>query len=87
VDIGLYNNFNIKKYLSDENNYRQHASDYYNLIKSNWNILDIMNSIPHYQAILDLFNYSITVRNLFSTKSNILDNLMEQVKHIKLSKK
>lgn len=87
VDIELYNNFDIKKYLSNENNYRQYASDYYNLIKSNWNILDIVNTIPHYSAILDLFNYTITTRNLFSTKSNILDNLMEQVKHIKLSKK
>lgn len=87
IDIGLYNNFDIKKYLSDENNYRQYASDYYNLIKSNWNILDIMNTIPHYRAILDLFNYTTSVRNLFSTKSNVLDTLMEQVKHVKLSKK
>jgi hypothetical protein len=83
----LYNNFDIRKYLRNENNYREIASKYYNLLKCNWNILDIMRTIPHYDAILDLFNYTISVRNLYSTKANIVDLLINELKNSKLDKK
>ena len=56
--------------------YRELAADYYNLIKSSWNILDIMNRIPHYKVSLDLLNYTLQQRHLFANKSKILDQLI-----------
>ena len=39
--------------------YRELAATYYNLIKSSWNILDLVNRIPHYKMNLDLLNYTL----------------------------
>jgi hypothetical protein len=44
---------------SDQVSYRELASKYFNLIKSNWNVLDIVTRIPHYSKILDLLNYTL----------------------------
>lgn len=56
--------------------YRELASRYYNLIKSNWNILDIMRRIPHYEKNLDLLNYTLQNRQLFTAKAKIIDTLI-----------
>lgn len=53
--------------------YRELAATYYNLIKSSWNILDMVNRIPHYKMNLDLLNYTLQQRHLFANKSKIVD--------------
>jgi len=95
VDANLFGNFDIYKYLSNENiqlqehkyelsngetvsfryngykdkdgeilkgdtiSYRELAARYYNLIKSSWNILDIVRRIRHYNMNLNLLNYTL----------------------------
>ncbi len=56
--------------------YRELAATYYNLIKSSWNILDLVNRIPHYKMNLDLLNYTLQQRHLFANKSKIVDQLI-----------
>lgn len=56
--------------------YRELAATYYNLIKSSWNILDMVNRIPHYKMNLDLLNYTLQQRHLFANKSKIIDQLI-----------
>lgn len=56
--------------------YRELAATYYNLIKSSWNILDMVNRIPHYKMNLDLLNYTLQQRHLFSNKAKIVDQLI-----------
>lgn len=56
--------------------YRELAATYYNLIKSSWNILDMVNRIPHYKINLDLLNYTLQQRHLFANKSKIVDQLI-----------
>lgn len=56
--------------------YRELAATYYNLIKSSWNILDMVNRIPHYKMNLDLLNYTLQQRHLFANKSKIVDQLI-----------
>lgn len=56
--------------------YRELAATYYNLLKSSWNILDIVNRIPHYKMNLDLLNYTLQQRHLFANKSKIVDQLI-----------
>lgn len=60
--------------------YRELAANYYNIIKSSWNILDIVNRIPHYSKNLDLLNYTLQQRQLFSIKAKILDRLIPHIK-------
>ena len=56
--------------------YRELTATYYNLIKSSWNILDLVNRIPHYKMNLDLLNYTLQQRHLFANKSKIVDQLI-----------
>lgn len=60
----------------DAVSYREAAATYYNLIKSSWNILDLVNRIPHYKMNLDLLNYTLQQRHLFANKSKIVDQLL-----------
>ena len=56
--------------------YRELAARYYNLIKSSWNILDIMRRIPHYKLNIDLLNYTLQAKDLFSIKAKLIDRLI-----------
>lgn len=108
IDVDLFGNFDIYKYLSNETvalkshtrkdnsstrypyykdntgalikgdsvPYREIAARYYNLIKSSWNILDIMRRIPHYEKNLDLLNYTLQNRQIFAAKARVVDTLM-----------
>lgn len=49
-ELGIVNNFDFYKWLGDSN-YRRATSDYYNLIKGTWNIFDIVDRLPHFNAI------------------------------------
>lgn len=66
--------YNTRK--GDLVSYRELAATYYNLIKSSWNILDMVNRIPHYKMNLDLLNYTLQQRHLFANKSKIVDQLI-----------
>jgi hypothetical protein len=46
----------------EEVRYREMAADYYNLIKSSWNILDLVNRSHTYHYNLNLLNYSVQSR-------------------------
>lgn len=69
--------------------YREVAARYYNLIKSSWNVLDIMRKIPHYEKNLDLFNYTLQSRRTFSAKAKLIDKFMgiDELKYLSLSDK
>jgi hypothetical protein len=67
--------------------YRELAGKYYNVIKATWNILDIVNSIPHYKLNLDLLNYTLQQRHIFSNKAKLVDQLIDlpELKYVNLS--
>lgn len=54
-ELGIVNNFNFYKWLENSNGYRRATSDYYNLIKGTWNIFDIVDRLPHFNAIFQAF--------------------------------
>lgn len=56
--------------------YRELAARYYNLLKCSWNILDIMRRIPHYKLNIDLLNYTLQAKDLFSVKAKLIDRLI-----------
>lgn len=50
-ELGIVNNFDFYKWLENSNGYRKATSNYYNLIKGTWNIFDIVDKLPHFNAI------------------------------------
>lgn len=65
--------------LSEPISYRELAADYYNLIKGTWNIFDIMNRIPQYRSILDLYNTIYIFDRESSIKSNLANKIYDEV--------
>lgn len=61
----------------EEVRYREMAADYYNLIKSSWNILDLVNRSHTYHYNLNLLNYSVQSRQIFANKAVIIDEILE----------
>ena len=71
----LINNFDIYKYLVDDE-YRKQASDYYDIIKSTANVFEMMEQIPHYKQILQLFKSLVVANNTFASKSRLVNKLL-----------
>ena len=65
--------------LSEPISYRELAADYYNLIKGTWNIFDIMNRIPQYRSILNLYNTIYIFDRESSIKSNLANKIYDEV--------
>ena len=74
-DQDLINNFDIYKYLVDDE-YRKQASDYYDIIKSTINVFEMMEQIPHYKQILQLFKSLVVANNTFASKSRLVNKLL-----------
>lgn len=71
----LINNFDMYKYLTD-NDYRKQASDYYDIIKSTVNVFEMMEQIPHYAQILQLFKSLVVSNNTLASKSRLINKLL-----------
>lgn len=71
----LINNFDIYKYLVDDE-YRKQVSDYYDIIKSTANVFEMMEQIPHYKQILQLFKSLVVANNTFASKSRLVNKLL-----------
>lgn len=71
----LINNFDIYQYLVDDE-YRKKASNYYDIIKSTVNVFEMMEQIPHYKQILQLFKSLVVANNTFASKSRLVNKLL-----------
>lgn len=86
-DAGIINNFNIETWLLDEYidyngdliRYRDLVSDYYNIIKGTWNIFDMIEKIPQYKAIFDLFRVVYITDANTSQKSHIINLISDKI--------
>lgn len=56
-----------KFFDKEETNYKKAVIDYYNLIKSVFNILDVLDSLPHFKS---MFNSFVVVDNLLEQSTN-----------------
>ena len=73
--LGIVNNFNFYKWLENSNGYRRATSDYYNLIKGTWNIFDIVDKLPHFNAIFQAFQAILITDEVNIKKSYILNRM------------
>lgn len=74
-ELGIVNNFNFYKWLENNNDYRRATSDYYNLIKGTWNIFDIVDKLPHFNAIFKAFQAILITDEVDIKKSYILNKM------------
>lgn len=77
----LINNFDIYKYLVDDE-YRKQTSDYYDIIKSTANVFEMMEQIPHYKQILQLFKSLVVANNTFASKSRLVNKLLANSENV-----
>lgn len=77
----IINNFDIIKYLTDEE-YKSQISDYYDLIKGTVNVFELMDSLPQYKQILNLFKDLVISNNTLSSKSRLIKKLAVSVDNI-----
>lgn len=72
---GIINKFNVLEMMKNAK-YRQVAKDYVHLIKGTYNIIDMMDKLPHYKAIMDCFRAVLVADDALVVKSKMLSELL-----------
>lgn len=60
-DFDIIKRFDFARWAKNEPGYRKAVSDFYNLIKNTWNIFDIADKLPHYNAIWKNLSVAISM--------------------------
>lgn len=80
-EAGIINNFDIVRYLKD-NDYRQQIIDYYGLLMGTVNVFDMIENLPNYHTILELFNSVVTANNSLVAKSRLINSITNKMENI-----
>lgn len=80
VDLGI-NQFSFIDFLNNINNYREVTADFYNLIKDQYNVFDLMNKSPQYNAAVDAFKLAMVVPISTITKNKILSIIQDEIRY------
>lgn len=71
--------FDINKYFKNDNGYRKSVKDFYNLIKSTFNIFDVVESLPHFANPIEAAKMALEVTTKFSAQTRFIRTKVEQV--------
>lgn len=80
-DMGMINNFDMTQYLTNDE-YKEMAKDYMHIIRSTFNVFDMMEYLPHYQQTLSLFKDLVTANNTLSSKSRLINKLTSKLDNV-----
>lgn len=80
-ETGIINNFDIVRYLKDDD-YRQQIIDYYGLLMGTVNVFDMMENLSNYHTILELFNSVVTANNNLAAKSRLISSITSKMRDI-----
>lgn len=83
-DAGIINNFDQYKYLTNPE-YAKQVRDYYGLIMGTLNVFDMMEEIPHYQAIKKCLTTLVVSNKTLASKSRLIDTLVAKSKTTNLT--
>ena len=75
----LIGTFDVYKYLTDDQ-YRKDMIEYNHIIKGTLNVLDMMEEIPHYKAILESFKSFVVSKQNLASKSRLISRLIQDSK-------
>lgn len=71
-------NFNFKKFLNNET-YRNATIDYYDTIKAQWNIFDMIMRVPHFKALYEVLKVDDTMNTSSSNKFKIITKVRNAI--------
>ena len=80
-EVNMVGNFNIDDWirntqvtLEDQRtfSYQELTSMYYNLIKGTWNVFDMIDKIPQYKKMFDIFRVVATIQDRFITRDRVV---------------
>lgn len=78
---GIIQQFDIRQFLDPANlEYRKATIDYYNCLKSVWNIFDMIDKIPHFKALYKVLYMTDLVDTRMSNKFTIIDKLRKNLR-------
>lgn len=72
-------NFNARTWLTSDASYRKAIKNYYNIIKDTWNVFDVVDKVPQFNALLKLLNFVYQADKELSLKSRAVDYIHEQL--------
>lgn len=67
--LNIVENFDFYQWLYDKDGYRKATADYYNLIKGTWNIFDMIDKLPHFNAIFEALKTILVMDQTLLRKS------------------
>lgn len=73
-EAGIMNHFDVTQLLTDDE-YKQKAKDYLHVIKGSINVIDMMDRIPHYKAIMECLKALVVADKSLSVKSRLIGEL------------
>lgn len=76
--LDIIEHFDIIKWAQDIN-YRKVTSGFYNLIKGTWNIFDVIEKVPQYNAIFKLLSTISTIERESITKARIIEDICQDL--------
>lgn len=79
VKTGMVFDFDFMKFINDPN-YRKTAIELCGLTKQNFNILDVINRLPHYNAIFKLFRSALVIDSACIKKSEFLNYIVRDIR-------
>lgn len=72
--------FSMRRFLDPTSTaYKKATIDYYNVIKSTWNIFDMITKIPHFKALFDVYHLTDTTDLNMSVKFNMVNAYREAI--------
>lgn len=72
----MFFRFNVRQWLLDDQ-YKKDTIQFYNLIKSTWNIFDVVDKVPQYNELINLLKLIYGCNNYLVLKSRII-NIIHQ---------
>lgn len=79
VALNIHKNFNFHKFVSDTN-YREVAINYYDLIKTQYNILDVLIRSPHQSKALFVYDIAEELIGMNTAKGTIISQMRTKLK-------
>ena len=63
-------------------NYKDLVIQYYNLIKGTWNVFDIIEKVPQYKIIYDIFRSMCVMQERFITRDRLTKHVSSKLKYL-----
>ena len=72
----------IRNETVNDESYSSLVSQYYNLIKGTWNLFDIIDKVPQYKQMFDIFKTSALIQERFITRDRVVSYISSKMNYL-----